>query len=234
MAGRKYSVTNMIDIAANIQRVRARIHAAESSSGREPGTVRLLAVSKGQPLAHLSAAAQAGVSAFGENYLQEALPKIAARPDLEWHFIGRIQSNKTRPIATHFAWVHGVDRLRIAERLSAQRAAPDPLNVCIEVNVDAQAAKGGVPIAELGRLARAVAALPHLRLRGLMALPVPADDRAVQRAAFAKLARLRVELNREGLSLDTLSIGTSAGLEAAVAEGATIVRVGTAIFGDRP
>jgi hypothetical protein len=196
--------------------------------------VRLLAVSKGQPLAAVSAAAAAGVTAFGENYVQEALPKIAARPDLEWHFIGRVQSNKTRPIATHFTWVHGLDRLRIAERLSAERTADRLLNVCIEVNIDAEQAKGGVPVTEVRDLASAVARLPGLRLRGLMALPAPAADTVSQRAAFAKLAELFAALNRDGLHLDTLSIGTSGDFEAAIAEGATIVRIGSALFGERP
>jgi len=180
----------------------------------------------------------AGQRAFGENYLQEALDKIAAlkdrAPDIEWHFIGPIQSNKTRPIAENFAWVHSVDRLKIAQRLSEQRpAALAPLNICIQVNVSGEASKSGCAPQDLPALAHAVAALPGLRLRGLMAIPEPASSEAEQRRPLRQLRELAEQLRAEGLALDTLSMGMSADLAAAIAEGATMVRIGTAIFGER-
>lgn len=226
----------MSDIATNLERVRARIAAAATAAGRRPESVCLVAVSKTRPTADVAAAADAGQRDFGENYLQEALPKIDALRGrgLRWHYIGPIQSNKTRDIAAHFDWVHSVDRLKIARRLSDRR--PDdlgPLDVCVQVNLDAEASKAGAAPAETAALARAVAALPRLRLRGLMAIPAPASDPAAQRKPFAALRRLRDELNASGLDLDTLSMGMTGDLEAAVAEGATIVRVGTAIFGAR-
>lgn len=227
----------MTTIAANLQAVRARIAAACIAAGRPLEAVRLLAVSKTWPAASVREAAVAGQRAFGENYVQEAIDKKAelagldAEPGLEWHFIGPLQSNKTRPVAENFAWVHSVDRLKIAERLSAQRP-PDraPLQICLQVNVSGEASKGGCSPAEVPALAHAIAALPRLRLRGLMAIPEPSDDPARQREPFAVLRRLHDALDIE---LDTLSMGMSHDLEAAIMEGATIVRVGTAIFGQR-
>lgn len=226
----------MATIAENLQGVTARIARAAVAAGRDPLEVALVAVSKTFPTQCIAEARAAGQRAFGENYLQEALAKQAALADasLEWHFIGPIQSNKTRAIAERFAWVHGVDRLKIAERLSASRPAGlPPLNVLLQVNLDAEDTKGGVAPAELTALAQAVARLPRLTLRGLMAIPRPEADFAAQRRAFARLRELRDALAATGLALDTLSMGMSADLEAAVAEGSTLVRVGTAIFGER-
>jgi len=222
--------------ADNLVRVRARIAEAARTAGRPPDGIRLVAVSKTRPPDDIAAAADAGQRDFGENYLQEALPKIETLRGggLTWHFIGPIQSNKTRDIAAAFDWVHSVDRFKIARRLSDQR--PDdlpPLDICLQVNIDDQPSKSGVAPAETLELAQAVAALPRLRLRGLMAIPAPGDDPEAQRAPFAALRRLRDELNAAGLCLDTLSMGMTGDLEAAVAEGATIVRVGTAVFGAR-
>lgn len=224
------------DFAARLHAVLARIRAAEQRFQRPPGSVRLLAASKTQSPAAIAAIAAAGQTCFGENYVQEALDKMVelATLDLEWHFIGPIQANKTRGIAEHFAWVHGVDRLKIAERLSAQR--PDhlpPLNVCLQVNVDREPTKHGLDESEVAEVARAVAALPRLRLRGLMAIPAPAADFAAQRRPLARLRELWERLNAGGLALDTLSMGMTDDLEAAIAEGATLVRVGTALFGPR-
>jgi hypothetical protein len=226
----------MTTIAANLQAVNARILAACTAAGRDAATVRLLAVSKTWPPEALAEAADAGQTAFGESYVQEALAKVAALAGrgLEWHFVGPIQSNKTRPIAENFAWVHGIDRLKIAERLSAQRPPSlPPLQVCVEVNVSAEASKSGVAAAEAEALCQAVAALPKLCLRGLMAIPEPTDDAVAAQDRFAELRHLRDRLNGCGLALDTLSMGMSGDLEAAIMEGATIVRVGTAIFGGR-
>ncbi|CAB1367424.1 YggS family pyridoxal phosphate-dependent enzyme [Denitratisoma oestradiolicum] len=226
----------MTPIAANLQAVNARIAAACAAASRPPGTVTLLAVSKSWPEASILAAAAAGQGDFGESYLQEALPKLDALADagLEWHFIGPLQSNKTRPVAEHFDWVHSVERLKIAERLSAQRPATrPPLNVCLQVNVSGEASKSGCAPAEIMPLAHAVATLPGLRLRGLMTIPEPTEDETLLRSRFALLRQLRDELNDSGLALDTLSMGMSDDLETAIAEGATIVRVGTAIFGIR-
>ncbi len=214
--------------------VLARIRAAEAAHGRAPGAVSLLAASKQQDPATIRRTAAAGQRAFGENYVQEALPKMAALRDLDlnWHFIGRIQRNKTRDIAAHFDWVHTLDRLDIARRLSAQRPADrPPLQVLIEVNVSGESSKGGLPPEAVAGFAAALRDLPGLVLRGLMCLPAPEDDFARQRAAFARLRDLLVGLGDP--ALDTLSIGTSSDLEAAIAEGATLVRVGTAIFGAR-
>jgi PLP dependent protein len=227
----------MTTISANLQAVQARIASSCHGNGRATDTVTLLAVSKTWPAECIRAAAAAGQRAFGENYVQEGLDKIAllADIDLEWHFIGPLQSNKTRPVAENFAWVHSVDRLKIAARLSEQR--PDtlpPLNVCLQVNVSGEASKSGCGPEEALGLAQAVATLPRLRLRGLMAIPEPTDDAALQRAGFARLRQVRDQINAAGLSLDTLSMGMSHDLESAIAEGATIVRVGTAIFGERP
>jgi pyridoxal phosphate enzyme (YggS family) len=224
------------NLPENIRRVQERIELAAAASGRPLDSVTLLAVTKSQAAASIRAAAAAGVSQFGESYVQEALPKIAALQDLAltWHFIGTIQGNKTRVIAQEFAWVHAVDRLRIAERLCEQRPFHAPaLNVCLQVNLDAEASKGGVAPAAVPALATRVAALPRLKLRGLMCIP-PADaDEGKQRSRFAELAALLARLNAGGRTLDTLSMGMSADLEAAVMEGATIVRIGTALFGAR-
>jgi len=225
------------NLPENIRVVRNRIAVAAQHAGRSADSVTLLAVSKGHPAEVVAAAADAGLTQFGENYLQEALPKIAslAGRDLTWHFIGRVQANKTAPIAETFAWVHGVDRLRVAERLSAQRPyyAP-PLQVCLQVNVAGEAGKAGAAPAELAALAAAVRELPRLRLRGLMCLPPEETDTARQRHWFALVRRAFDEINAAGFGLDTLSMGMSGDLEAAIAEGSTLVRVGTALFGPRP
>ncbi len=217
-----------------------RIAQAEIASGRAQNSVTLLAVSKTKPARDLIAAANGGQHCFGENYLQEALEKIAtlttALPDtkLIWHFIGAIQSNKTRDIAENFDWVHSVDRLKIARRLSDQRPATlPPLNVCLQVNISDEASKAGLSVTELLTLANTVAELPRLRLRGLMALPAPTVEYAAQRAAFASLRQMQQQLIADGLMLDTLSMGMSNDLEAAIAEGSTLVRVGSALFGPR-
>jgi PLP dependent protein len=226
----------MTTISTNLQAVRARIAAAAQLAGRAVEDIRLLAVSKTFPPERIREAAQAGQIAFGENYLQESLGKIAALADLglEWHFIGPLQSNKTRPVAEHFAWAHGVERLKIAERLAEARGAErPPLQICIQVNVSGEASKSGVSPGETAALAQAVAALPNLKLRGLMAIPEPTDDMPLARQRFAMLRELRDSLNKAGMALDTLSMGMSHDLEAAILEGATIVRVGTAIFGER-
>ena len=230
----------MSTIAANMQAVEATIAAAAEACGRPRSSVQLLAVSKTFPMEAVLEAMAAGQRAFGENYLQEGVEKIAAvaraQPDtdIEWHFIGPIQSNKTRPIATSFAWVHTVERLKIAQRLSEQRPPEmGPLNVCLQVNISGEATKSGATPAELPALAREVAALPNLRLRGLMAIPEAQTDPALQRAAFARLRVLAESLRAGGLAIDTLSMGMSGDMAAAIAEGATIVRVGSAIFGSR-
>lgn len=213
-----------------------RIADAAVAAGRDPAMLRLLAVSKTWPADSVREAAAAGQRAFGENYVQEGAAKVdeLAGLGLEWHFIGPLQSNKTRLVANRFSWVHSVDRLKIAERLSGQRDVHlPPLEVCIQVNVSGEASKSGVAPPDLPELARAVAALPRLRLRGLMAIPEPTPDVALQRARFASLRAMRDELNAAGLALDTLSMGMSDDLEAAIAEGSTLVRVGTAIFGSR-
>lgn len=230
----------MSTIEQNLQAVRDSIAQAAADAQRAPADVTLLAVSKTFGADAVLAAMRAGQAAFGENYLQEALDKIAfvkeAAPQQApaWHFIGPIQSNKTRPIAEHFDWVHTVEREKIAARLSEQRPAGLPdLNICLQVNISGEASKSGVTPAELPALARAVAQLPRLRLRGLMTIPEPETELQLQRVAFAQLRALYEQLNAEGLALDTLSMGMSADLRAAVLEGATIVRVGSAIFGSR-
>jgi PLP dependent protein len=224
------------NLPENIRRVQERIKRAALECGRSVDSVTLLAVCKSQPAETVRAAALAGLSEFGESYVQEALGKIAALRDLPltWHFVGKLQTNKTRDIAENFSWVHGVDRLRIAERLSAQRPyhAP-PLNICLQVNLHAEASKGGLRASEVPELARRVGALPRLTLRGLMCIPPPATQMSAQRRPFAELADLLIGLNADGAHLDTLSMGMSADLEAAILEGATIVRVGTALFGAR-
>ena len=230
----------MSTIVQNLQAVKAAIDAAATAAGRSPSSVQLLAVSKTFPPEAVLEALGAGQSAFGENYLQEGLDKIAAvaasapGATVEWHFIGPIQSNKTRPIAASFAWVHTVERLKIAQRLSEQRPAElGPLNICLQVNVSGEASKSGVAPEELRELAQQVVSLPKLRLRGLMAIPEPTADVAQQRRGYGLLREMKDALNAEGHALDTLSMGMSDDLEAAIAEGATIVRVGTAIFGTR-
>jgi len=213
------------------------ISEACAAAGRNVDSVTLLAVSKGQSAAAIDSVARAGVEHFGENFLQESLPKMEALAgrELTWHFIGRLQANKTRPVAENFQWVHGVDRLKIAERLSAARPeAMAPLQVCVQVNVSGEASKSGVAPQEAPALARAVAALPRLRLRGLMAIPEVEGSVEAQRAPLRRLRELLERLRAELPQLDTLSMGMSADLEAAIAEGATIVRVGTGIFGARP
>jgi pyridoxal phosphate enzyme (YggS family) len=231
----------MSAIPDRLQAVENAIVAACREAGRAPGGVQLLAVSKTFGPEAVLAAARAGQRAFGENYVQEGVDKVkalaGALPEtrLAWHFIGPIQSNKTRPIAEHFDWVHTVEREKIAERLSAQRPpALGPLNVCVQVNISGEASKSGIAPAEVAALAAAVARLPNLRLRGLMAIPEPADDFTAQRAAFAALRELYEPLRDHfGPGFDTLSMGMSADMRAAIFEGATIVRVGSAIFGRR-
>lgn len=223
----------MSTIAGNIAQVEARIRAAALAVHRDVTSIHLLAVSKTKPAAALREAHAAGVRDFGENYLQEARDKQIELADLPlcWHFIGPIQSNKTRDIAEHFAWVHSVDRLKIAQRLSEQRPADlPPLNICIQVNVSGEASKSGCTPADLPALAAAISALPRLKLRGLMAIPEPTEDRAEQDAAFAQVRSLQERLN---MGLDTLSMGMSHDLESAIAQGATWVRIGTALFGAR-
>ena len=261
----------MTTIAARLQAVRSRIDAAAGTAGRSPADIRLVAVSKTFAPAAIAEAHAAGQVAFGENYLQEAVGKIAAlsglrlewpvangkqddrqresdvRPSagvaspkgplllpLEWHFIGPIQSNKTRQIAEHFHWVHGVDRLKIAERLAIARPASlPPLEICIQVNVSGESSKSGVRPDEVLALAQAASRLAGIRLRGLMAIPEPTPDTGLQRSRFRQIRELKDEIVRRGIALDTLSMGMSDDLEAAIAEGATLVRVGRAIFGER-
>ncbi|HQU15766.1 MAG TPA: YggS family pyridoxal phosphate-dependent enzyme [Gammaproteobacteria bacterium] len=223
-------------ISSRVGNVQARIRRAEIRYGRPPGSVALLAVSKGHGPEAIRAAFAAGLTRFGESYVQEALGKCAALTDLplEWAFIGPIQSNKTRDIATHFQWVHSVDRLKIARRLNEQRpAAGPPLAICLQVNVSREPTKSGLDLDALEAVAAEVYGLPRLRLRGLMAIPAPDPDPAQQRRAFRALRRAFESLNRAGMGLDTLSMGMTDDLEAAVAEGATVVRVGTGLFGPR-
>ncbi len=228
----------MPTLTHNLDAVRQRIALAAQLAGRDPRSVALLAVSKTFPAEDVRAAHAAGQRAFGENYVQEALTKLDALADLrdalEWHFIGPLQSNKTRPVAERFDWVHSIDRLKIAQRLAEQR--PDglpPLNVCLQVNVSGEASKSGVAPNETAEVARAVVALPKLRLRGLMSIPEPAGSIEQQRAPHRVLRELFEQLRAQGLALDTLSMGMSGDLEAAVLEGSTMVRIGTAIFGSR-
>jgi pyridoxal phosphate enzyme (YggS family) len=227
----------MSPIGSNLQAVLRRIEAAARAAGRRPEDIRLLAVSKTRPGADIEAAWRAGQCAFGENQQQEASAKITALAHLplEWHFIGPIQSNKTRPIAEQFAWVHSIERDKVARRLSEQRPAGlEPLMVCIQVNTSGEASKSGVPPQAALALARQVARLPNIRLRGLMTVPAPAAEAERQRAQFRVLRTLYEDLRTEGVALDTLSMGMSDDLEAAILEGSTLVRVGAAIFGRRP
>ena len=224
------------NLTAQVNRIRAQISDAAAAAGRDPASVTLVAVTKAKGAEYVRAAATAGVTDFGENYVKEALGKMDELEDLpiRWHFIGALQSNKTRPVAERFAWVHSLDRMSVAQRLSEQRPfhAP-PLNVCIQVALVAEPAKGGVEPAALAALAYAVAELPRLKLRGLMCVPPPLPDEVSQRAMFARLRRHLEELKSTGLDLDTLSMGMSADFQAAIAEGATLVRIGTALFGSR-
>ena len=228
----------MGSIANNLQEVKRRIASATFAAGRAPDSVTLLAVSKTFRAQAVREAHAAGQAAFGENYVQEALDKIALLADLQprphWHLIGPLQSNKTRAVAEVFDWVHSVDRLKIAERLSAQRPPGlPPLQLCLQVNISGEASKSGLLPAEVAGMAHAVAALPNVTLRGLMAIPEPVTDPVLQRAPHRALAEMLAKLCAEGLALDTLSMGMSADLEAAIAEGASIVRVGSAVFGGR-
>ena len=223
-------------VSDNLVQVRKRIALASQAVGRSPEAVKLLAVSKTMPAQAVREAYAAGQLAFGENYIQEGVDKIASLADLplEWHCIGPIQSNKTKLVAENFAWVHSIDRLKIAERLSAQRPSHlSPLQVCLQVNVDGGSNKSGVAPEELLALAQAVAKLPHLQLRGIMTIPEPAETEVEVRAVHHQAKTLFDNLNHAGLKLDTLSMGMTSDLEAAVAEGSTCVRVGTAIFGAR-
>ncbi len=225
-------------ISANLSQVRRRIVQAEREFARSPDSVALLAVSKGFPAEAIHAAWLNGQRRFGENYLQESMAKIKhprlQNLKLEWHFIGPIQSNKTSAIAGHFDWVHSVDRLSIAERLSRQRSVDlAPLNICLQVNIDNEPSKAGILLQRLPELAQAVAGLPRLRLRGLMAIPAPCHDFAEQRIPLRGLRQALEALQASGLTLDTLSMGMTDDLEAAIAEGATLVRVGTGVFGTR-
>jgi pyridoxal phosphate enzyme (YggS family) len=229
----------MAAINDNLQAVAARIREAAHAAGRDPSMVRLLAVTKTQPPPAVRAAYIAGLRSFGENYVQEALDKKAAlaesAPGIQWHLIGPLQSNKTRVVAGAFDWVHTVDREKIARRLSEARAdGVPPLNVLIQVNVSGESTKSGVPPAEAPALAHEIAKLPRLRLRGLMAIPEPTPDKTRQLERFREVRELFDRLNAEGLALDTLSMGMSQDLESAIAEGSTLVRIGTAIFGERP
>lgn len=224
------------EAAIRLEKVKLRIDCAQAAANRPAGTVQLLAVSKTFPIEAVDAVAACGQKAFGENYAQEGIEKALARPSLEWHFIGPIQSNKTRGIAEHFSWVHTLDRLKIAERLSAQRPIDQPpLQVCVQVNISDEASKSGCAPADTLALCQAIATYPNLRLRGLMAIPEATDNPTVQRRHFAALRSLMATINAAdpSLQLDTLSMGMSDDLEAAIAEGATIVRVGSAIFGQR-
>lgn len=226
----------MTTIASALQAVRSRIALAATAAGRPVASIQLLAVSKTFPADAVRQAYTAGQRAFGESYVQEAVGKVEALNDLplRWHFIGPIQSNKTRPIAENFAWVHSLDRARIADRLSAGRPSNLPdLQVCLQVNVSGESSKSGVAPEDLPALARHVRTLPRLKLRGLMAIPEPTDDPVKQRLAFVHLRQILEQLNAAGFHLDTLSMGMSDDFEAAIAEGATIVRVGSAIFGER-
>jgi pyridoxal phosphate enzyme (YggS family) len=220
--------------AQRLAAVQQRIDHAQAASGRPTGSVKLLAVSKKFPIEAVDRIAACGQQAFGENYAQEGVDKAIARPYLVWHFIGPIQSNKTRGIAEHFSWVHTIDRLKIAERLSAQRPeGMAPLQVCIQVNVSGEASKSGCQPDDALALCTAVTQLPNLKLRGLMAIPKATHDKETQHQQFAKLRELQIQINQHGFSLDTLSMGMSDDLEAAISEGATLVRVGSAIFGQR-
>lgn len=226
----------MSTIAQNLANVTQRIHTAALEARRDPGDIQILAVSKAHSADRIRQAYEAGLRHFGESYLQEALPKMAALDDLplQWHFIGPIQSNKTKAIAEHFHWVHSVDRLKIASRLSEQRPARlKPLNICIQVNISIESTKSGIVHQAVAEFADQLGGLSRLRLRGLMAIPQKTTDIQQQRQAFAQLRRMFNDLNQQGYALDTLSMGMTDDLEAAVLEGSTMVRVGTGLFGKR-
>jgi pyridoxal phosphate enzyme (YggS family) len=227
---------NVIGVTENFRKIQDLLARTAADAGRRADSVRLLAVSKSKPVTSVLEAAAAGQREFGENFVQEALAKIdeAGRDDLVWHFIGHLQSNKTRPVAERFDWVHTVDRLKVAERLSRQRPwhAAD-LNVCLQVNIDREEGKAGVPVEGVAKLAAAVAGLPKLRLRGLMCIPAPREEFEAQREPFRRLRELADALAADGIEIDTLSMGMTADFAAAIHEGATIVRIGTALFGER-
>ena len=226
----------MQNIEKNLNEIHTRITAAALAAGRDPQSISLLAVSKKKPASDIRAAYRCGQSEFGENYLQEALQKIQELDDLDicWHFIGAIQSNKTRSIAEAFDWVHCIERIKIAQRLSDQRPATlAPLNVCIQVNIDHESSKAGIDLADVPELAQAITGLPGIRLRGLMAIPAPRQDFDQQREVFAGLAAALVDLQQRGIDCDTLSMGMTQDMEAAIAAGSTLIRIGTAIFGER-
>ena len=228
---------SMGNITANLDTIRRRIAISEQQYHRDPGSVRLLAVTKGRTVQEIRTALECGQLDFGENYLQEAVSKMPALdiPAINWHFIGPIQANKTRAIAEKFAWVHSLDRIKIARRLNDMRPDGQPgLNVCIELNLDNEASKSGITPAELNDFAAEIRTLSRLNLRGLMAMPEPCADFERQRYSFRRLYELYLQLKAESCPLDTLSMGTSNDMEAAIAEGATMVRIGTAIFGPRP
>jgi pyridoxal phosphate enzyme (YggS family) len=232
----KHPEQNVIRVTENLRKIRDLLAKASFDAGRTDASVRLLAVSKKQPISSIIAAAQAGQRDFGENFVQEGLEKIAAigRNDLIWHFIGHLQTNKTRSVAAHFHWVHTVDRLKIAQRLSEQRPEGQPdLNICLQVNIDNETGKSGIAVDEVMPLARSVAALPHIKLRGLMCLPAIRVGFDAQREPFARLYDLFAKLQQDGLEVDTLSMGMSGDFRAAIFEGSTIVRIGTAVFGAR-
>jgi pyridoxal phosphate enzyme (YggS family) len=225
------------NLPERLEKLRNRIASAARSAGRNADSVTLLAVGKGHSANMLRAAAGLGLRDFGESYVQEALEKIGALADLglTWHFIGRLQANKTRAVSAHFDWVHGVDRLKIAERLSEQRPFhAAPLNICLQVNIAGELTKGGIEPRELSALAAAVARLPRLKLRGLMCIPPDEEDAARQRHWFSAMRRELESLNAAGAGLDTLSMGMSGDFESAILEGATVIRIGTALFGERP
>jgi len=232
----KHSEQNVIRVTENFRKIQDLLAKAAAEAGRMPEEIRLLAVSKKKPVELVLEAAIAGQRDFGENFVQEGLKKIdeAGRDDLIWHFIGHLQANKTGPVAEHFQWVHTVDRLKIAGRLSRQRPhTSSDLNVCIQVNIDAEEAKAGVSEADVPALARAVSELPRLKLRGLMCIPAVREGFEEQRRPFAKMRLLKEKLEESGISIDTLSMGMTADYVAAIHEGATIVRIGTALFGAR-
>lgn len=227
----------MVTIGNALQGVKSRIAAAATKALRDPREILLVAVSKAHPATSIREAHAAGQQHFGESYVQEALDKMARLGDIDlvWHFVGPIQSNKTKPIAERFQWVHSIDRLKIAERLSSQRTqARGPLDVCMQVNVSGEPSKSGCALVEAAALAHAIAKLPRLRLRGLMAVPEPTTDACLRRRRFEALHELLGELNRDGLEMDTLSMGMSDDFEQAISAGATMVRIGTTIFGARP
>jgi pyridoxal phosphate enzyme (YggS family) len=226
-----------IALAGRLQAVRARIEAAAIAFGRATAGITLLAVSKGQPVQRLQAAVALGLTEFGENYVNEAVPKIKALAGhkVRWHFIGRIQANKTRLITTHFDWVHGIDRIAVAQRLSEQRDPQmPPLNVCVQINIMFEQSKGGCAVASAAPLLDAISALPNIKLRGLMCMLPYAANEQVQHDGFGRMRKLFEQTQRRGIPLDTLSMGMSDDLEAAVVEGTTLLRIGTALFGPRP